>query len=87
MVLQLMIEHQEEIQGFNRSEAILILFPYIFKEQSRAMKWFQAQYLYHKATSEDNATASRALYSISIVKLNNQRHTCQHWLLMANMIH
>ncbi|MCI2765368.1 alpha/beta fold hydrolase [Staphylococcus lugdunensis] len=62
---QLMIEHQEEIQGFNRSEAILILFPYIFKEQSRAMKWFQAQYLYHKATSEDNATASRALYSIS----------------------
>ena len=33
---QLMIEHQEEIQGFNRSEAILILFPYIFKEQSRA---------------------------------------------------
>ena len=28
-----MIEHQDEIAGFNKSEALLLLFPYIYKEQ------------------------------------------------------
>ncbi len=58
---KLMIEHQDEIAGFNKSEALLLLFPYIFKEREEAMKWFQRQRLYSKQCSEDSAIASRAL--------------------------
>lgn len=58
---KLMIEHQDEIAGFNKSEALLLLFPYIYKEQKEAMKWFQRQRLYSKPCSEDSAIASRAL--------------------------
>ena len=56
-----MIEHQDEIAGFNKSEALLLLFPYIYKEQESAMKWIQRQRLYSKQNSEDSAIASRAL--------------------------
>lgn len=58
---KLMIEHQDEIAGFNKSEALLLLFPYIYKEREEAMKWFQRQRLYSKQNSEDSAIASRAL--------------------------
>ena len=58
---KLMIEHQDEIAGFNKSEALLLLFPYIYKEQESAMKWIQRQRLYSKQNSEDSAIASRAL--------------------------
>ena len=43
-----MIEHQDEIAGFNKSEALLLLFPYIYKEQESRMKWIQRQRLYSK---------------------------------------
>ena len=42
---KLMIEHQDKVAGFNKSEALLILFPYIYK----------------KSDDEDSAVASRAL--------------------------
>ena len=29
---KLMIEHQDKVAGFNKSEALLILFPYIYKK-------------------------------------------------------
>ena len=58
---KLMIEHQDEIAGFNKSEALLLLFPYIYKEQESAMKWIQRQRLYSKQNSEDSAIANRAL--------------------------
>ena len=35
---KLMIEHQDEIAGFNKSEALLLLFPYIYKEQESAIE-------------------------------------------------
>lgn len=62
---KLMIEHQDKIVGFNKSEAMIILFPYIFREQDNTMKWFQQQRLYSKASSEDSAAASRALLTTS----------------------
>ena len=58
---KLMIEQQDEVAGFNKSEALLLLFPYIYKEYEQAMKWFQHQRLYSKQSPEDSAVASRAL--------------------------
>lgn len=58
---KLMIEHQEEVAGFNKSEALLILFSHIYKKSDVAMKWFQRQHLYSKQDDEDSAVASRAL--------------------------
>lgn len=58
---KLMIEQQDEVAGFNKSEALLILFPFIYKNYGQAMKWFQRQRLYSKQSPEDSAVASRAL--------------------------
>ncbi|SUM73946.1 esterase/lipase [Staphylococcus saccharolyticus] len=58
---KLMVDHQEEVAGFNKSEAMIILFPKLFKDQEKAMKWYQCQKLYSRPTPEDSAIAIRAL--------------------------
>lgn len=60
---KLMVEHQDLVAGFNKSEAVLLLFPILFKEQDNTMKWFQDQRMYYRQTSEESAIAIRALIS------------------------
>ncbi|WP_206677893.1 hypothetical protein, partial [Salmonella enterica] len=43
---KLMVEHQDLVAGFNKSEAVLLLFPILFKEQDNTMRWFQDQRMY-----------------------------------------
>ena len=38
---KLMVDYQEELAGFNKSEAMIILFSKLFKD--KAMKWYQSQ--------------------------------------------
>lgn len=40
---KLMVDYQEELAGFNKSEAMIILFSKLFKEKDKAMKWYQSQ--------------------------------------------
>ena len=56
-----MVDNQEEIAGFNKAEAMIILFPKLFKQQDNTMKWYQRQKLYSRPTPEDSAIAVRAL--------------------------
>ena len=58
---KLMVDNQEEIAGFNKAEAMIILFPKLFKQQDNTMKWYQRQKLYSRPTPEDSAIAVRAL--------------------------
>ena len=78
---KLMIEHQDEIAGFNKSEALLILFPYIYKKSDVAMKWLQRQHLYNKQDDEDSAVASRAL-----LDTENHSKTVTHTINVPTMI-
>ena len=47
---KLMVDYQEELAGFNKSEAMIILFSKLFKEKDKAMKWYQSQKLYNRPT-------------------------------------
>ncbi|HLR20264.1 MAG TPA: alpha/beta hydrolase [Staphylococcus sp.] len=58
---KLMIEHQDEIEGFDKSESLILLLPYMYKEKEKAKKWFQKQLIYSRQSSEDSAIATRAL--------------------------
>lgn len=78
---KLMIEHQDKVAGFNKSEALLILFPYIYKKSDVAMKWFQRQRLYSKQDDEDSAVALRALLDIK-----NQSNTITYDINVPTMI-
>ena len=49
---KLMIEHQDEIEGFDKSEALILLLPYMYKEQEKAKKWFQNQLIYSRQSAE-----------------------------------
>lgn len=68
---KLMIEHQDEIEGFDKSEALIILFPYLYKKQDVAKKWFQNQLIYSRQSSEDSAIATRALMNFPEYDKNN----------------
>ena len=61
---KLMVDYQEELAGFNKSEAMIILFSKLFKEKDKAMKWYQSQKLYNRPTPEESAIAVRALLNI-----------------------
>lgn len=67
---KLMIDHQDEIEGFDKSEALIILFPYIYQEQLKARKWLQDQRIYSRQTSEDSAIATRALMNFPLLSQN-----------------
>ena len=66
---KLMVDNQEEVAGFNKSEAMIILFPKLFHNQDKAMRWYQRQKLYSRPTPEDSAIAIRALLnSVDVTK-------------------
>ncbi|MFW3610859.1 alpha/beta fold hydrolase [Staphylococcus caprae] len=66
---KLMVDNQEEVAGFNKSEAMIILFPKLFNNQDKAMRWYQRQKLYSRPTPEDSAIAIRALLnSVDVTK-------------------
>lgn len=60
---KLMFEHQDEIVGFDKSEALIVLFPYIYKSKESARKWLQDQRIYARQKDEYSAIANRALLS------------------------
>lgn len=70
-----MVDHQEEVAGFNKSEAMIILFPKLFKDQEKAMKWYQWQKLYSRPTPEDSAIAIRALLNNIDIKEEHDKVT------------
>ena len=63
---KLMIEHEDEIEGFDKSESLLLLLPYIYKDKEKAKKWFQSQLIYHRQSAEDSAVATRALMQFPV---------------------
>ncbi|MGO2870323.1 MAG: alpha/beta fold hydrolase [Staphylococcus equorum] len=63
---KLMIEHQDEIEGFDKSEALILLLPYMYKDQEKAKKWFQNQLIYSRQSAEDSAVATRALMGFPV---------------------
>lgn len=40
---QLLIQYQDDIAGFNKSEAYILLFSKLFRNQEKTMKWYQKQ--------------------------------------------
>lgn len=58
---QLLIDYQDKIAGFNKSEAYILLFSKLFKNQDSTMKWYQNQRLYSMQTEDDSAAAVRSL--------------------------
>jgi esterase len=64
---KLMVEHQDEIEGFDKSEALIILFPYLYKKQEKAKKWFQNQLIYSRQSPEASAIATRALLNFPVL--------------------
>ncbi|MBF7017759.1 alpha/beta fold hydrolase [Staphylococcus durrellii] len=60
---KLMFEHQDEIVGFDKAEALIVLFPYIYRAQESARKWLQEQRIYARQKDEYSAIANRALMS------------------------
>lgn len=60
---KLMFEHQDEIVGYDKAEALIVLFPYIYRAQASARKWLQEQRIYARQKDECSAIANRALMS------------------------
>ncbi|BBK28968.1 alpha/beta fold hydrolase [Staphylococcus arlettae] len=58
---KLMFEHEEEIIGFDKEEALIILFPYMYTARESAKKWVQKQRIYARQKPECSATATRAM--------------------------
>lgn len=63
---KLMIEHQNEIEGFDKSESLILLLPYMYQEEEKAKRWFQKQLIYSRQTAEDSAVATRALMQFPV---------------------
>lgn len=79
---KLMVDYQEELAGFNKSEAMIILFSKLFKEKDKAMKWYQSQKLYNRPTPEESAIAVRAL--LNIKDLTHVHHNVSIPTLIVN---
>ncbi|EKU46012.1 alpha/beta fold hydrolase [Staphylococcus massiliensis] len=58
---KLISQHREEIAGFSKLEAKIILFPYIYKNLEKTKTWYQEQKIYFQQREDDNAIAMRAL--------------------------
>lgn len=54
---------------------MIILFPKLFKDQEKAMKWYQWQKLYSRPTPEDSAIAIRALLNNIDIKEEHDKVT------------
>ena len=58
---QLLIQYQDDIAGFNKSEAYILLFSKLFRNQEKTMKWYQKQRIYSTKSEDDSAVAIRSL--------------------------
>ncbi len=58
---QLLIQYQDDIAGFNKSEAYILLFSKLFRNQEKTMKWYQKQRIYSIKSEDDSAVAIRSL--------------------------
>ncbi|AVL76669.1 MULTISPECIES: alpha/beta fold hydrolase [Staphylococcus] len=67
---KLMIEHEDEIEGFDKSESLILLLPYMYKDQEKAKKWFQSQLIYNRQSAEESAVATRALMEFPVFNQN-----------------
>ena len=67
---KLMIEHDDEIEGFDKSESLILLLPYMYKDQEKAKKWFQSQLIYNRQSAEESAIATRALMEFPVYNQN-----------------
>ena len=47
---KLMVDYQEELAGFNKSEAMIILFSKLFKEKDKANEMVSKPKLYNRPT-------------------------------------
>ncbi|MDT3918347.1 alpha/beta hydrolase, partial [Staphylococcus saprophyticus] len=45
---------------------LILLLPYMYKEQEKAKKWFQNQLIYSRQSAEDSAVATRALMNFPV---------------------
>ncbi|SCS23806.1 alpha/beta fold hydrolase [Staphylococcus caeli] len=73
---RLMVEHQDEIEGFDKHEALILLMPYMYKDSENAKKWLQHQFIYSRQSSEDSAIAARALMGFPVFEKNIEiKHT------------
>ncbi|WP_436862591.1 alpha/beta fold hydrolase [Staphylococcus caeli] len=63
---RLMVEHQDEIEGFDKHEALILLMPYMYKDSENAKKWLQHQFIYSRQSAEDSAVAARALMGFPV---------------------
>ncbi|UBV34322.1 alpha/beta hydrolase [Staphylococcus xylosus] len=63
---KLMIEHQDEIEGFDKSESLILLLPYMYQAEDKAKRWFQNQLIYSRQSAEDSAVATRALMEFPV---------------------
>lgn len=58
---QLLIQYQDDIAGFNKSEAYILLFSKLFRNQEKTMKWYQKQRISSIKSEDDSAVAIRSL--------------------------
>lgn len=58
---RLLLEHKEEVAGFTKTEAMWLLFPYMYTQFAVARVWYEQQRLYSIQTPDENAVAMRAL--------------------------
>ncbi|MBO1199577.1 alpha/beta hydrolase [Staphylococcus simiae] len=79
---QLLIDYQDKVAGFNKSEAYIILFSKLFKNQESTMKWYQNQRLYSMQTEDDSAAAVRALIQYQADTTTINQHTCVPTLII-----
>lgn len=59
--MKLLIDYQDEVAGFNKFEAFILLFSKLFQNEARTMKWYQDQRLYCTRTEDDSAAATRSI--------------------------
>ena len=57
----MLIQYQDDIAGFNKSEAYILLFSKLFRNQEKTMKWYQKQRIYSIKSEDDSAVAIRSL--------------------------
>lgn len=79
---QLLIQYQDDIAGFNKSEAYILLFSKLFRNQEKTMKWYQKQRIYSIKSEDDSAVAIRSLILHKDEPMYLKKRTCVPTLLI-----
>lgn len=62
---QLLIQYQDDIAGFNKSEAYILLFSKLFRNQEKTMKWYQKQRIYSIKSEDDSAVGGNSFINFA----------------------